>query len=227
MSRAVVSFSKNGYARYTSHLDMLRILKRAFRCAGIDVQYSQGFNPHPKMSFAQPLSLGYAADCELLEFETEGTYDDGIREAVRPFLPEGIEITGYGVLEGKQKLAAAVTAAEYEIVIPARIGPERMEALVSSYLEQNEISVRKFQKKSHKETTVDIRGKICALEPFVTQNGDAGLHLICDAGSQSNLSPELVVTSFLDHAGLKIPRYKIEIRRKKLILPVDITIKWK
>ena len=75
MSKYAIVFSKTGYIRYTSHLDLLRLFKRAFRRAGIPVAYSHGFNPHPKMSFAQPLSLGYAAEEELLEFETEDPFD--------------------------------------------------------------------------------------------------------------------------------------------------------
>ena len=58
MSRYVIKFSKEGNIRYISHLDLLRLFKRSFKRVGIKLQYSQGFNPHPKMSFAQPLSLG-------------------------------------------------------------------------------------------------------------------------------------------------------------------------
>ena len=66
-NKYVLKFTKDGYAKYTSHLDLLRFFKRAFRKSGIALSYSQGFNPHPKLGFAQPLSLGYASSCELLE----------------------------------------------------------------------------------------------------------------------------------------------------------------
>ena len=66
MSKYVLTFSKSGLIRFTSHLDMLRLFKRGFRRAGIELKYSQGFNPHPRMGFAQPLSLGYLAEAELL-----------------------------------------------------------------------------------------------------------------------------------------------------------------
>ena len=78
MFKYVISFSKNGYIKYTSHLDMMRMFKRAFRRSEILLQYSQGFNPHPKMGFAQPLSLGYAADEEYIEFETRQEYDKSV-----------------------------------------------------------------------------------------------------------------------------------------------------
>ena len=73
MARLYLRFAKRGYIRYTSHLDLLRLFKRAFKRTGVPLAYSQGYNPHPKMSFAQPLSLGYTAEQEFLEFYT---YED-------------------------------------------------------------------------------------------------------------------------------------------------------
>ena len=68
MNRYVMKFYKDGYVKYTSHLDLLRIFKRSFKKTGLALQYSQGFNPHPKMGFAQPLSLVYTSKCELIVF---------------------------------------------------------------------------------------------------------------------------------------------------------------
>lgn len=67
MNRFVLEFSKQGYIKYISHLDMLRLFKRTFKRAGIPLDYSKGFNPHPRMSFAQPLSLGYTSKQELIK----------------------------------------------------------------------------------------------------------------------------------------------------------------
>ncbi len=53
----IIEFSKTGTICYTSHLDIMKVFKRAFNRAGIRLAYSQGFNPHPKMGLAQPLSL--------------------------------------------------------------------------------------------------------------------------------------------------------------------------
>ena len=66
----VIKFEKTGVICYTSHLDILKVFKRSFKRADIRLDYSKGFNPHPKMGFAQPLSLGYSGYCEYLEFET-------------------------------------------------------------------------------------------------------------------------------------------------------------
>ena len=68
MNRYVITFSKMGTICYISHLDLMRMFRRTFKKAGIRLAYSQGFNPHPKMGFAQPLSLGYWGLREMMEF---------------------------------------------------------------------------------------------------------------------------------------------------------------
>ena len=72
MTRYIMQFSKTGTSCYISHLDLVRVFHRAFKRAGIKLEYSKGFNPHPKMGFAQPLSLGYTGIREYIEFENQG-----------------------------------------------------------------------------------------------------------------------------------------------------------
>ena len=59
-----VWFHKTGPIRYISHLDLMRTMTRAIRRSGIDLWYTEGFNPHPYMTFALPLSLGMQSVCE-------------------------------------------------------------------------------------------------------------------------------------------------------------------
>jgi radical SAM-linked protein len=93
MNKYVVRFYKGGNIRYISHLDLMRLFKRAFKRAGIKLQYSLGFNPHPKISFAQPLSLGYTSSSEYMEFETQLAYStDLIIEKLNSLMPEGLGI---------------------------------------------------------------------------------------------------------------------------------------
>lgn len=61
-------FSKTGRAKYISHLDLMRTFQRAFARAGIAIKHTEGFNPHPFVSIALPLSVGYSSQCEILEF---------------------------------------------------------------------------------------------------------------------------------------------------------------
>jgi radical SAM-linked protein len=89
-----LKFSKTGKARYISHLDLMATMRRALRRAGIGLEYSKGFNPHPDMSVALPLPVGCESVCELMDFRPkEPTLPDTAISALNASLPEGLEIT--------------------------------------------------------------------------------------------------------------------------------------
>lgn len=217
MPKYVIKFSKEGYIKYTSHLDMLRLFKRAFKKSGIALAYSKGFNPHPKMGFAQPLSLGYTSFCELLELETEENYSrEEIFEKVGRFMPEGVTILSCTDFpRGIKSLAAAAVEASYEVVFPVKNDMERFPKVVEDYLAQKEIMAEKRQKKTKQMKAVDIRPKIREISVLDRENLTLLMRLDC--GSASNLSPEQVIASFNTFSGLNVPRYDIEIERKSLV----------
>ena len=68
MGRYLLKFSKEDNLKYISHLDLLRVFQRAFKRAKIRLRYSQGYNPHAKIGFGHPLSLGYESTGEYMEF---------------------------------------------------------------------------------------------------------------------------------------------------------------
>ena len=74
---------------WISHLDLAHTLQRAFSRAGYRIGYSEGFNPHPLMSIALPLSVGTESVCEILDVKMEEMPEKSNLNAV---LPEGIEI---------------------------------------------------------------------------------------------------------------------------------------
>lgn len=93
MSKSRVLFSKEGKAKYVSHLDLMRTMQRVFMRAGMGIKHSEGFNPHPRITFALPLSVGAESVCELMDFElvnNMSTYE--ITAAMNASMPEGIKI---------------------------------------------------------------------------------------------------------------------------------------
>lgn len=115
--KLLVKFTKLGGAVFMSHLDLLRCVQRILRRAGLPIAYSQGFNPHPILSFAQALSLGMDSRGEY--FETELTQEiaiDAFLQAFNQNAPEGIEALNARWLDEKEKSAMAlVAAADYEL----------------------------------------------------------------------------------------------------------------
>lgn len=86
-------FSKTGRARYISHLDLNRAMIRAIRRAALPIWYTEGFNRHPYVTFAAPLSLGYEGERETMDLRLQEPMD--LEELVRRLngaMPEGLRI---------------------------------------------------------------------------------------------------------------------------------------
>ncbi|MBR0127160.1 MAG: DUF2344 domain-containing protein [Firmicutes bacterium] len=228
----IIEFSKTGTICYTSHLDIMKVFKRSFKRAGISIAYSQGFNPHPKMGFAQPLSLGYWGLEEYVEFETaaadaasEPFAADEMLQKLSAIMPEGLTLKR--IIEApwlRKTLAAETTAAEYMIQIPdvtGRTAELDGAAIYENFMNQEEILVLKKQKKKPEPVLVDIKSKIRSLQ-FQKETDTAAkgqtLHIDCilDAGSESNLSPELLIEALVKRFGIETPRCDMDIARKRL-----------
>ena len=92
MRKLRLLFAKKDRAIYISHLDLMHVLQRAFLRAGYQLKFSEGFNPHPVISIAVPLSVGAASECELLDFTLLDEQIDFVKLIcdLNAAMPEGI-----------------------------------------------------------------------------------------------------------------------------------------
>jgi len=86
-------FSKKGFMKYISHLDLMRLFMRSMRRANLPIKMSEGFSPHPKLSLKHALKLGLESESEegsivLKDFITP----DDFKARLEVELPEGIKI---------------------------------------------------------------------------------------------------------------------------------------
>ena len=93
MQKVSFIFTKSGILKYISHLDLMRLFMRALRRSGLPLKFSEGFNPHPKLSFKRALKLGVESDCEegaimLSVFVSQESFRHKLQEQ----LPAGIFI---------------------------------------------------------------------------------------------------------------------------------------
>jgi radical SAM-linked protein len=89
-----VRFSKLGDIKYLSHLELMNTIVRALRRAQLPVRYSEGFHPHPKLTFATPLPVGLESLDEYMDIELLpiGQYtESGIIERLNSVFPLGIK----------------------------------------------------------------------------------------------------------------------------------------
>lgn len=93
MREVRVRFSKTGQAKYISHLDTNRVFSRALARAKINLWFTEGFNPHPYMSFSLPLSLGVESLCENVDLRIlDDISNDEIKARLNDALPTGIRV---------------------------------------------------------------------------------------------------------------------------------------
>jgi len=222
----IIEFSKTGTICYTSHLDIIKVFKRSFKRAGISIAYSQGFNPHPKMGFAQPLSLGYWGLEEYVEFETQAKEPadepfgpEEMLQRLDIIMPEGLKLKRIiGAPWLRKTLAAENTAAEYMIEIPeadGRISKMETAAIYDDFMGQEQIKVLKKQKKKPEPVLVDIKSKIRSLS-FRKEGQTLYISCVLDAGSESNLSPELLINAICERFDINVERSDMNIARNRL-----------
>lgn len=93
MREVRLRFSKTGRCKYISHLDINRCMSRALIRAKIPLWYTEGFNPHPYMSFSLPLSLGVESYAESMDIRITGEIsNDEIKNRINEMLPQEIRI---------------------------------------------------------------------------------------------------------------------------------------
>lgn len=207
--------------RYISHLDIMRLFQRALKRTDIKLKYSEGYSPHPKMSIAQPLSLGYTSRGEYIEFETQEDYDaENIRERLNSAMPEGIEMLSCSVLEKTKKaMGALITKGEYLIGCDEISSADEVKALceaVQKLVKEKHIIIKKIQKKSGKETEIDIRPRIKSLEVEEADSGHVLLRTIVDTGSFSNLNPELIIAELKNYMGNQMKTMEFHVQREEM-----------
>lgn len=185
MSKRRVTFSKTGMGKYISHLDLLRCFTRAIQRSGLPVVYSQGFNPHQKMTFALPLPIGVTSECETVDIQFEDSAaDDEIMEKLNCNLPMDIKALSVGEPVHK---AADIVAAEYRMEAAAQ--DMVSEKKIQAFFGQAEVLVSKRTKKKG-EKQINLLDFVRSWE--ITGLAEQGfcLRVILDAGGERNLKPD-------------------------------------
>jgi len=114
-----VSFEKLGDARYLSHRNVMDVLERALRAARVPVRYTEGFNPHIRLSMGPALPLGQESRHELFDLDAVGALTPEHLAAVNERLPPGMRLHGWSELPaGAPSLGKAATEGVYRFTLP-------------------------------------------------------------------------------------------------------------
>lgn len=180
-------FSKTGRAVYISHLDLMQTMQRAFSRAGFPLKYSEGYNPHPLISIALPLSVGAASECELMDFRLVADEPDpATAEKLTAALPEGLRVLEVYEMQRKVlelKWLRVEGCFDYD-----RGADEALLEALRAFYAQESIVITKKTKRGMGET--DIRPAIAALS-FAAEKDAVRLEGLISA-QEPTLNPELL-----------------------------------
>ena len=188
-----IKFTKTGALQFISHLDLNRTMKTVMIRAKIPIHYSEGFNPHPKMVFALPLSIGAESVCELLDIKIDlemTSYE--IISRLNGALPPEMRVLEAYIPETK---FTDIKFAEYDITADAPVDCTPLDA--------ESVVVMKRTKTGEKEC--DIKPMINRYEPI-----PGGIRCVLSATSTDYLNPEYIA-SVLGLADYSIMRRRVLI----------------
>jgi radical SAM-linked protein len=211
MQRLRVRFKRRPEVKFISHLDIIRLWHRALRRANIALAYSEGFNPHPRISLAAPLALGVTSEAELMDiWLAKYISPHSFTTCVNQQLPPGMEILQvYQIALTLPSLQSQVHYAEYRVEVIVKEGEKDLKAMLAYLLAQEHLPWQHQRDTGPK--SYDLRALIddLWLDSWHGDCGVIGMRLRCD--SRGSGRPEQVIKAL----GLTEPS---SIHRTKLIL---------
>ena len=226
MVKIQYQFKRSTPLRFLSHLDQQRLFQRAFRRANMPVEYSQGFNPHPRMSFALAMSVGLTSDGEYGEVIVSEDIDvETFISRMNQVLPQGLEIIAAKICDaGVGSLSAALSKSVYQIRIKVVPGTDlaALAAAIETYLALPQILIQKRNKKG-KYVEKDIRPFIESIAVFADPETDkVNVKMTLIYIEQQCVKPEQILESINNQkCAIFLIDPTIEIHREKLLIKAD------
>ena len=204
-ARYLLTFRKDGSARFLSHLDLQATLEYAMRRAALPVELSEGFNPRPRYSLVTALPLGYVGERELLELTLrEPLPAPEVTARLNAALPDGIIMASAEPLPGRVPTATRLQRAVYRIQLRQDITDlhDRVRALV----ERPELLVE--EEHGGKRRTRDVRPLLLSLQCVDSRL----LRLVTKLTGEGSVRPDEIVRALtIKPRDAVITRERIEL----------------
>ena len=197
-----VLYKKTGDISYISHLDIVKLMERVSRRAGIKLAYSQGFSPHPKTSFSPALSVGMHSFCEYMDLELEDESID-LQELLDRYNEASVE--GIDFIKAKKmedstgSIVAFLTNSVYEFDFEyySLDDFEKIREDIEKISDEKEIMLERTSKSGNK-IEYNIKEMIQKIEVY----DDKKICCTISTSSSANLNPKVLLNHILDRANI-------------------------
>ncbi len=208
---AVVCLGIGEWLRFLSHAETLRVFERACARAGLPVKFSQGFNPHPRLSLPLPRPVGVAADDELLVlrlFEDAGfplgaeraserlAWQDRMRQRLAETLVPGLEVRQVHLV--KSSVSLHPISAEYVLTVAST---DRWKDKIAGIVASSELVIERLVPNRPGGRRVDVRPYILAMRHDATR-----VMIECGITEAGSIRVDEIMTLLgMTHADLAAP----------------------
>lgn len=200
MKNVRIWFIKEFECKYISHLDLNRCMLRAVRRAELPIWYTEGFNPHPFVTFPLPISLGIDAkrECMDIRIVDDSYVINQIPERMNKYLPSGIQVFSatYPELDPKYICFAKYSATVSSDGITDLELKEKIQALC----ELDSVIIQKKSKAGMKD--IDVLPYIKAME--FNNSESCSFEVILPAGNTKNVALPLIIKAVENYLSLEL-----------------------
>jgi radical SAM-linked protein len=186
-----ILFRKVGDLQYISHLDLQRTFARVLVRAKIPMWYTKGFNPHAKVTFGLPLSVGTESECEMIDLRIDRDISPKeVKDRLNQELTNEMQI-----LEAYEPVSKFqdIGWAKYEISLHTPKANTELATALQSLYESKGLMMTKKTKSGDKE--IDISTMIGRVKVVYDPQKPMQIHIsaILAAGSSEHLNPEMLI----------------------------------
>jgi radical SAM-linked protein len=171
VQRIRIRYAKRGPLRFTSHRDFARAFERALRRAGVPIAFSQGFTPHPKISYASAAPTGVASEAEYLEIGLQAQVDPArVRAALDAALSPGLDVLDAVEARNPGSLADRIDVSHFRVELPG-VAPDTARDAVIAFTDATEVLVERMTKQGRR--TFDARQAVVRIAMIEGDSPDA------------------------------------------------------
>lgn len=154
--RLRLRLAKTGKGRFIGHLEFMSLFHRAVRRAGLPVRYTQGFHPHPRISFSEALPHGMESEAEIIDLDLAVAVSAAEAvTALNACLPEGFRVREGALLDWRgASPSVSIKSTVYRFALPAD-APVDLRERIASFLVASEVPAQRLKK--GRSVGVDLR----------------------------------------------------------------------
>lgn len=194
-----LKFAKVGNMQYISHLDLQRSFNRILVRSGLPVWYSKGFNPHIKLVFSTPLSVGTQSECEFLDIRLDRKMEnDRIKELLNAEMTDELYIKEAYIPKTK---FSDIAFCEYEYEIFCEGACEELAKSIDGLFRVSPLNMIKKTKSGERE--IDVIPLIRSHSVWYdTAEKTVKMRAILNATTENFLNPEMLVSAMKERLGV-------------------------